>query len=197
MRVLGFGLSLAALLLAACGSSTGPSSSSSSNTTTAAGGAGGNAGGAGGAACSQGNPSGACAGKAQCVTPDIACRCEEGNLACSSTSTGDPVSLDLPAAAPTDGACCANEGVICGGYADCGPICSCVAGHWSCATPNACPPFTCPDTMSGLFALGEQACPSLIGTVCSAHEGCSTTACECKLDPENGSATWRCTTTPC
>lgn len=184
------------VLTAACGSSTDPpgtttSAGGSAGTTTSAGEGG------GGAACAPVNPAGACAAQVQCVTSAVACDCDQGSFRCGEVQTGDPVSLDLPQTAPADGTCCATEGLICGGFAECGPTCSCVGGVWSCATPTVCPPFTCPDTAAGLSALHDGACPTEVGKVCGIKEGCSLTSCSCNLDPDNGGATWRCSTTPC
>jgi hypothetical protein len=191
-------------VLVACGSVVEPQSGSGgSGGAGGAGGAGTTGGGAAssasGVAGSSSSASGgcndpqpqACPTKAQCVTTARDCSCIDspGTWACSSGN----VPSSLPGNAPVDGACCAEDGMYCGGFEPCGPICHCKGGTWSCETPAACPPFACPSPVQDLA--GEQ-CPTLVGEVCEGTGFCHYT-CICKLDPANGAAAWECTIPPC
>ncbi|APR83920.1 Hypothetical protein A7982_09269 [Minicystis rosea] len=158
----------------------------------------------GGNACTPWNGSGeACTASepmtmVQCVTPKAICSCGGGALDCYDSETFTKLDFQGPTAPPPDGACCDTEGMTCGGYSDCGPLCHCTGGTWSCATPAACPPFTCPTTSNALFALQDAACPKEhIGLLCSVGEGCGYLGCTCTLKPETGDAAWRCIAAPC
>lgn len=167
------------------------------------GGAGGGAAGAGGASTTGSSSSGttsggcdapppeACPTTVQCVSPTLDCGCI-GSPGAWSCSPGDPPS-SLPSAAPAEGACCEEEGMYCGGFETCGPICHCKGGAWSCKTPVDCPPFACP---SPVQTLAGEACPTRIGEVCEGTGTCHYT-CICRLDPATGSAAWECTIPPC
>jgi len=180
--------------LAACGPAVESPSGSGG-----AGGAGGAGGGAGGVMTANSSSSGgcnepqpaACPKTAQCVSPTLDCACSgsQGSWLCSS----GPEPSNLPGIAPVDGACCTEEGMFCGGFETCGPICHCQGGAWSCKAPVDCPPFTCPTPVE---SLAGEACPTLIGEVCEGTGFCHYT-CMCKLDPATGAAAWECTIPPC
>lgn len=143
------------------------------------------------------DPGALCNPTIQCVLPGAFCECNTNSLACHQTANGQPLPSQPPPEPPPDGACCADEGMICGGFSECGPLCHCENGAWSCATPTACPPFTCPTTTSDVLALGNEACPMEIGKHCQASSGCLHVDCKCALDPDNGHASWSCSATPC
>jgi hypothetical protein len=107
---------------------------------------------------------------------------------------GGPLPPDLPLAQPPDGSCCTIEGLACGGYQDCGPICRCHGGKFTCTTPPTCAAFVCPTDATSLDALGGQSCDH-IGMGCL-FMGCGP-SCTCMLDPATGNPLWRCTTPPC
>jgi hypothetical protein len=87
--------------------------------------------------------------------------------------------------------------MLCGGFSECGPLCRCQNGLWSCETPAACPPFACPTALDELLKLGGQACPTEIGAECQGSSGCFFVDCRCALDPATGEARWSCPATPC
>ncbi|MFT3773833.1 MAG: hypothetical protein QM820_51340 [Minicystis sp.] len=196
---------LALGLSAACGSSTEvltggtTSGSGGSSSSGASGGAASSSGsgGSGGACSPWSDPGGACAMTIQCVTPAADCQCLNGTVGCRDIMTAKPLDFSGPSQPPPDGACCDTEGLICGGYSDCGPVCRCQDGAWSCATPTACPPFTCPTTFTELLELHDQACPGHVGLACGTGQGCTSASCVCALDPSTGEAAWRCAATPC
>lgn len=136
-------------------------------------------------------PPEACPSTAQCVTSTLDCWCNgsSGSWLCS---TANPPS-SLPGTAPVEGACCEEEGMSCGGFDPCGPICHCKGGVWSCEIVGACPPFACPSPVQDL---NGEACPALVGQVCEGTGTCHYT-CICKLDAATGSAAWECTIPPC
>lgn len=148
--------------------------------------------GAGGDACGLGNGD-ACVATAQCAAPDVQCVCLDGGWHCMSTQTGKPIDVSLPDATPTTCTACNVEGLHCGGYEPCGPMCHCTGGMWWCDEAPACPPFACP---AEVWTLAQTTCHGLIGTVCEASGSCSPT-CTCDIDPETGTPTWRCLTPPC
>ena len=163
-------------------SSSGVTASTSSGVTASSSGASGG--------CDQPPPQ-ACPKTAQCVTSTFGCWCGD-SPASWYCSTADPPST-LPAIAPVEGACCEEDGMFCGGFEPCGPICHCDGGAWSCKNPVECPPFACP---SPVESLAGEACPTLVGETCEGTGFCHFT-CICKLDPATGSAAWECSIPPC
>jgi hypothetical protein len=132
----------------------------------------------------------ACPATAQCATVSFQCSCpgSPGSWQCS---TGEQPST-LPGVAPVEGACCEEEGMYCGGFEPCGPICHCKSGAWSCKPPDACPPFACPVPVETLA--GEE-CPERVGEICEGSGFCHYT-CICELNT-TGSAAWACSIPPC
>ncbi|APR83918.1 Hypothetical protein A7982_09267 [Minicystis rosea] len=98
---------------------------------------------------------------------------------------------------PPNGACCDIEGMTCGGYEDCGPVCTCEGGAWSCKPDVMCEPFACPTDVGDLQALHDTPCDGHIGQGCSIGPACGGTFCTCTLDDETAKPSWRCATTPC
>ncbi|WP_434045979.1 MULTISPECIES: hypothetical protein [Sorangium] len=111
--------------------------------------------------------------------------------------TFEPLQLRGPTVPPPDGACCDTEGMTCGGYSDCGPVCHCQGGAWSCTTPAACQPLVCPTDSEALLMLDGTACPEHAGLECPKAPGCTSVRCTCALNPETGTALWQCLTFPC
>ncbi|UQA57504.1 hypothetical protein [Polyangium aurulentum] len=170
------------------GGAGGASATGSGTGSGASGGAGGTSSASGG--CNQPQPQ-TCTKTARCVTPTNDCSCVDtpGSWVCSSGN----MMPNLPANAPAEGACCEEEGMFCGGFEPCGPICHCEGGTWSCKMPAQCPPFACPDPVE---ILNGEECPTTIGEVCEGSGFCHYT-CTCKLHPETGATAWECTIPPC
>ncbi|WP_437292020.1 hypothetical protein [Sorangium sp. So ce406] len=155
------------------------------------------AGGAGGACTPWSDAGDMCATTVQCVASSAACACDGGAVGCLDAVTFQPLELRGPTVPPPDGACCDAEGMTCGGYSDCGPVCHCQGGAWSCARPAACQPLVCPTDSEALLMLDGTACPEHVGLECPEEPGCTSVRCTCALNPETGTASWRCLMIPC
>nr|AYM54443.1 hypothetical protein [Phaselicystis flava] len=191
---------------ASCAPRVDPSDAAGASSTGGAGGIGdvssGSGGGVGGSAASGDASSGAgacgpgpsaCVETAQCASPTLQCACVSGAWACTSVQTGMQVDVSLPDATPPACVACADEGLHCGGFTPCGPICHCKGGAWSCEAPAECPELTCPDDA---WTLGDQACDGHVGSVCVGSGFCAPT-CTCSLDPMTGAPRWSCFSPPC
>ncbi|WP_433937438.1 hypothetical protein AB3662_22670 [Sorangium cellulosum] len=118
-------------------------------------------------------------------------------MGCLDAVTFQPLELRGPTVPPPDGACCDTEGMVCGGYSDCGPVCHCEGGAWSCTRPAACQPLVCPADSEALLMLDGTACPEHVGLECPEEPGCTSVRCTCALNPETGTASWQCLMIPC
>lgn len=156
--------------------------------------------GSGGACAPDDNVASACAGPVQCVIPEGTCTCDlvtdAGSLAflcLAGELRGPDRPRGLPAMQPKSGDCCATEGMTCGGWDICAPICHCREGRWSCKDPD-CPLFFCPDPVE---ELAGQRCDDRIGDHCvGSIKGCSD-LCTCQLDYQLGGGVWQCTGPQC
>jgi hypothetical protein len=158
---------------------------------------GGGAGGSGGACVPSANAAGICSGgPVQCVVPEGMCSCDTdaGLYLCPE---GEPPGPDdprgLPATQPKNGDCCWSEGMTCGGWDICAPICHCKEGKWSCKDPD-CPLFFCPDPVEKLTG---QFCDDRIGDFCNGSEMGCFDACTCVLDYGLGRGVWQCSGPEC
>jgi hypothetical protein len=144
----------------------------------------------GGACMPDENLAGACRAPAQCVNEDTSCTCDvnAGVFQC----TNVVVPPWLPPVRPKNGECCEAEGVTCGGYDICAPICHCQGGKWSCVDPD-CPLFFCPDPVS---KLAGQFCDDRIGDTCQDSNGCAV-QCVCQLRADLARGVWMCAAPPC
>jgi hypothetical protein len=146
-------------------------------------------GGAGGSCVPFSEPPGTmCPSTLQCKTTTISCSCSGDATSCDEPDTGTN-DVHPPKSRPPEGGCCDTEGLVCGGYEACGPICRCTNGAWACQAPDVCPKFGCP---ADLFPLEGQRCEPFVGQVCATCP----LVCTCTLQPDGG-ALWECWTPPC
>jgi hypothetical protein len=125
-----------------------------------------------------------CSSLRQCTDGCNTCECSHGNWTCSQRQC--PNSF-CPTTEPTEGAYCAPAGQLCGGWALCGPTCSCVENRWRCAVPDcalACPPRK-PEPGFGAW------CARPADETCSYGDPCDQEICHCVTVSRRGPI-WSC-----
>lgn len=155
-----------------------------------------NDGNGGGGSCTPTEVTPVCSAPVQCVSAAGACNCDTdaGMFLCPHGEPPGPSDPHgIPAKQPKTGDCCTEQGMICGGWDICAPICRCLDGKWECKDPD-CPLFFCPDP---IVQLTNQRCDDRPGDTCQENlKGCFM-ECTCQLSLELGHATWQCSELQC